>query len=216
MFKDETTLDKIQCWIFPGAVHSLVLGSPFLKLSKTLTTFRHRIKSRLSSAFHRIRLRLMGFEQQRLWGLLNDHPILAVPDTGSDVMLVSRKYAKETGLAVDWDYAKLEVEYADGSTDWTSGVARNVQWTVGDKTILCDFHVLDSLNVDVVLSNDYLFDMDVFAEHQEHFLMMDCKEDMMRFYGIRRIHTKSDEVDDDHLEDCELILESPLSNIPGH
>lgn len=203
MFKGEIILNKIQCWIFPGAIHNLVLGSPFLKASETLTTFRHRVKSRLVAMSRRLQLRLMGHEHQRLWGLLNGHPTLAVPDTGSNVMLVSRKYAKEAGLAVDWDYSKLEVEYADGSTDWTSGVARDVPWTVGETTIRCDFHVLDSLSVEVVLSNDYLYDMDVFSKHQEQFMMLNCEEDMLRFYGIRLVHGNPEGVEDDQLEDRE-------------
>lgn len=204
VFKGEATLNKIQCWIFPGAVHNLVLGSPFLKLSETFTKFRHRIKSRLSTLSRRLQLRLMGFERQRLWGLLNGHPTLALPDTGSDVMLVSRKYAKEVGLTVDWSHGNwLEVEYADGSTDWTSGVARNVPWTVGETTILCDFHVLNSLSVDLVLSNDYLFDMNVFSEHQEQLLSTDCEEDMLRFFGIRLVHNASEGLDGDQLQDGE-------------
>ncbi|KAK0639684.1 hypothetical protein B0T16DRAFT_337399 [Cercophora newfieldiana] len=198
VFQGETTLNKIQCWVFPGAVHDLVLGSPFLNFSETLT----KSKSRLATMSRPLGLQPMGFKQQRLWGLLNNQPTLAVPDTGSDVMLVSRQYAMNVGLKVDWGYGgRLEVEYADGSTDWTSGIARDVPWTVGDTTVSCDFHVLDNLSVDVVLSNDYLFDMDVFSEHQEHLLSMDCDEDMLSFFGIRLLHRSSEGPSDDGLED---------------
>ena len=66
----------------------------------------------------------------------NGHPTLALPDTGSDLMLVSREYAQKLKLEVDWDFDNwLEVQFADGSTGWTSGVARNVEWTVDDVSI---------------------------------------------------------------------------------
>ncbi|KAK3369411.1 hypothetical protein B0T24DRAFT_506498, partial [Lasiosphaeria ovina] len=202
VFKGENALNTIQCWIFPGSIHDLVLGKPFLRISETLTRFKHRIKSRLAGLSRRLRLRLLGQEQQRLWGLLNGQPTLALPDTGSDVMLVSRKYARELGLTVDWDVGVwLEVEYADGSTGWTSGVARSVPWTLGSTTILCDFHVLDDLCVDVVLSNNYLFDMDVFSTHQENFLDMDSEEDILRFCGIRLLHKATGELDSDLVAD---------------
>jgi hypothetical protein len=196
VFRGESSLSKIQCWIFPESVHELVLGNPFIKLSETLTRFRHRIKSRLAAFSRRLRLRLMGFEQQRVWSLLSGHLTMVLPDTGSDVMLVSSKYAEETGLEVDghpdnW----LEVQYVDGSTDWTSGVARNVSWSVGNTTVSCDFHVLDSLDVDVVLSNDYLFGMDIFSEHQEELLSLDSEEDMVRFFGIRLVHSPKQDID---------------------
>jgi hypothetical protein len=119
-FKGENVLNTMRCWIFPGSIHDLVLGKPFLSLTETLTTFKHRIKSRLASFSKRLRLRLLGREQQRLWGTLDGHPTLALPDTGSDAMLVSGDYANKCGLTVDEsEDGRLEVEYADGSRSWT-------------------------------------------------------------------------------------------------
>ena len=43
----------------------------------------------------------------------------------------------------------LKLEYADGSSERTSGAVRDVRWTVGHSTVLCDFHVLDDLCVDL-------------------------------------------------------------------
>jgi len=195
VFKGESTLSTISCWIFPGLVHDLVLGKPFLAISKTLTTFKHRIKSRLKASLSRLRLMLLGHEQQRLCGLFNGQPTLALPDTGSDIMLVSRDYAQKCDLEVDWSEKNHhELEYADGSIGRTSGVARDVEWTVGSSTILCDFYVLDDLRVDVLLSSDYLFGMDVFSAQAEQFFELES-EDRVFFYNIRLVNKVSGQVE---------------------
>ncbi|KAL4904978.1 hypothetical protein BDW74DRAFT_178545 [Aspergillus multicolor] len=117
---------------------------------------------------------LLGDESRQLSGYLNGISTSALPDTGSNVMLVSTTYAKRHGLKVDEGLEDLlEVEFADGSTAWTSGVVRDASWSVCGKTIRCDFHVLDSLCVDVVLNNDYLFDNGVFSEFEEYFFDAD-------------------------------------------
>jgi len=187
-FKGESKLSNVQAWILPGSVHDLALGNPFLRQSETLTTFKHRIKSRMRGLSSRLCLNLLGRERQRLWGSLNGRRTLALPDTGSDLMLISRAYARRLNLKVDTDSATwLEVEFADGSTGQTSGIARREKWTVGDKTVRCDFHVLDNLWVDLVLSNNYLFEMDIFTNHQDCFLDVDSGKRATRFSAIRLI-----------------------------
>ena len=146
---------------------------------------------------------LLGREQQWLDGLLNGQPTLALPDTGSDMMFVSRKYAQSHGLKVDWgEENHVEVEYADGSTEWTSGVARDIQWTVGSSTIVCDFHVLDDICVDVVLSNDYLYHMEVFSAHAKHLVELMSGEDRTYLCTIRLVNNSSGQ-----LENAEMVVD---------
>lgn len=205
IFSGESTMHWLKCWVLPGCVHSLVLGNEFLKATKTLTRFASRIKSKPVGLPRRLRLRLLGEEKQRLWGFLNGHLTAALPDTGSDVMLISNDYAQKIGVTIDRDCENwLEVEFADGSTAWTSGVARNVPWTVGGKTIRCDFHVLDDLCVDVVLSNDYLFETSAFSEHSDWLFDTNSEEDLFQLCNIRLIGRFSDNLmglEDEYLED---------------
>ncbi|OIW26520.1 hypothetical protein CONLIGDRAFT_478787 [Coniochaeta ligniaria NRRL 30616] len=214
-FSGERTPHVLECWVLPGCVHSLVLGNNFLRATQTLTKFASRIKSKVIGLPKRLRLRLLGEEKQRLWGYLNGNLTAALPDTGSDVMLISRDYAEKMGLAIDGGCENwLEVEYADGSTAWTSGVARHVLWTVGGKTVRCDFHVLDDLCVDVVLSNDYLFKARVFSEHSDCFFDTDSEEELFQLCNIRLIGRFSDTLsglEDEYLED----VTSPTAFGPG-
>lgn len=206
-FSGETTAHIWECWVLPGCLHPLVLGRKFLRDTQTLTKCISRIKSRLVSLPKRLGLRLLGAEKQRLWGYLDGNLTAALPDTGSDVMLVSSDYARKIGLNVDRGRSNwLEVEFADGSTAWTSGVARNVPWSVGGKMVHCDFHVLDNLCVDVVLSNDYLFETRVFSENSDCFFDTDSEEDLLQLCNIRLIGRFSDGLgglEDEYLEDGE-------------
>ncbi|GES58895.1 hypothetical protein ATEIFO6365_0003017800 [Aspergillus terreus] len=187
-FAKEQKPHILNCWILPGCVHDIVLGSHFLNATKTLTTFKNRIRSKLVDLPRRLRLRLLGEEKQRLWGYLDGHLTAALPDTGSDVMFISSTYARNIGLLIDRDFEELlEVEFADGTTAWTSGVIRDVPWEVGGTTVRCDFHVLDALCVDVVLSKNYLFDLNVFSESSEYFFSVDSEDDLFQLFNIRLI-----------------------------
>lgn len=71
----------------------------------------------------------------------------------------------------------LEVELlADESTCLASVVVRDVSWAVGDKIVRCDFHVLDDFVVYVVMSKDYLSDLDIFSTYPELSIDIDSGE----------------------------------------
>jgi len=207
-FAGEAKKHLLSCWVLPGCVHDLVLGNSFLRATQTLTNYlTRRIKHRLITLPKRLGLHLLGEERQRLRGYLNGHLTSALADTGSDVMLLSTEYARKVGLLADSDQQnRLEVEFADGSTAWTSGVVWDVPWTVGDRTLRCDFHILDDLCVDVVLSKDYLFETNVFAEHGDSFFNIGGKDedDSLQLCNIRLISRYGDVLsglEDEYLED---------------
>lgn len=203
----------LNCWILPGCVHDIVLGNHFLNATQTLTKFKNRIKSKLVDLPRRLRLRLLGEEKQRLWGYLDGHLTAALPDTGSDVMLISSIYARRIGLLINRDFEQLlEVEFADGTTAWTSGVIRDVPWEVGGATVRCDFHVLDALCVDVVLSKDYLFDLNVFSENSEYFFNVDSEDDLFQLFNIRLIGRYGDTLnilEEEYLQDGKRRVPEP-------
>jgi hypothetical protein len=124
-------------------------------------------------------LRLLGEEKQRLLGSLDGHLTAVLLDIGSDVMLISSTYAWQIGLTIDRDFGNwLKVEFANRTTAGTSGIVRDVSWNVGWKTVRCDFHVLDDLCVDVILSKNYLFDLNVFLEYRDYLFDIDSEEDL--------------------------------------
>ncbi|KAL3462801.1 hypothetical protein BJX64DRAFT_258608 [Aspergillus heterothallicus] len=208
-FAGEQKSHLVPCWILPGSLHSLILGSPFLRATETLTRYISRIKSRLARTPKIPRFYLLGEENQRLVGYLNGTLTRALPDTGSDLMLVQRAYAMQAKMTVDNDPDKaLQVEFADGSTAWTSGVVHDTVWNVGRSSVRCDFHVLDDLCVDVVLSNQYLFKNNAFSEFEEYFIDSNSEEDLQRLCNVRLISGFGEalgRLEDDYQQD----LESP-------
>lgn len=184
-FAAEKTEHILKCWILQESAHDLILGSSFLKATQTLTRFVRRIKSKVIALPRRLRLQLLDNGNQRLCGYLNGNYTAAFPDTGSDAMLVSRAYAERNGLDIDTDI-NYQIELGDGTIAWTSGTVRDMEWKVGGMAIRCDFHVLDDLCVDVVLSNDYLFDFKIFSEYTKY-LDDGIEEDLSQFCNIRLI-----------------------------
>ncbi|KAK1761642.1 hypothetical protein QBC33DRAFT_605037 [Phialemonium atrogriseum] len=160
-FAKERKTHPVKCWILPGCAYDVILGSGFLKATQTLTKWVNRIK----------------------------RTVVSLPrDTGSDVMLVSLKYARALGLSIDDSAShKLELELGDESTAYTCGLVHDVQWNVGDRATRCDFYVLEDLNVDVVLSSEYVFDLDIYSECSGYLFDVDAGQDLLELCHIRLI-----------------------------
>ncbi len=169
-FKDEKTTHDRDFHVLPGSIHDIVLGRPFLKATQTLTKFMHRLKKKVVACPGLWkRLRLMGSPRQRVGGYLHGQWIGACPDTGSDVMVMSRSYANERVFHVERHTTCLE--FLDGSFAYTDGMVRGVTWNWNgeDQLYKCDFHVLDNLPCPVVLSSDFLFTQNAFSAYEESF-----------------------------------------------
>ncbi|KAK1475123.1 hypothetical protein CCUS01_16944 [Colletotrichum cuscutae] len=104
----------------------------------------------------------------------------ALPDTGSDVMVMSKAYAISRGFNIDRNLQKfLDLELADGSEAFTCGLVRGVDWTfaASRQSVKCDFYVLEDLCTNVVLTNDFLFGVDVFSTESEFLSKLPYSED---------------------------------------
>ncbi|KAL7905317.1 hypothetical protein GGI35DRAFT_461394 [Trichoderma velutinum] len=197
-FSKERDTHTVKCWILPGCVSDLVLGNGFLRATNALKKVCHRIKSKLLGTPKLLQLSYLGNEKQRLRGYLNGHLTAALPDTGSDVMLINGAYARGIGLEVDSNIGNRgTIRLADGSTAVIGGIVRDVEWRVGSATVQCNFYVLENLCVDVILSNNYLFEMNIFSEQEEYFFNInsdddfeDDNQDYVLYFCILSIETK--------------------------
>ncbi|KOS19812.1 hypothetical protein ESCO_005787 [Escovopsis weberi] len=216
-FEGEQHEHTLSCWIIPNCIHDLILGRDFLGATKTLTQYARRIGNKVVSWPGKLRLTYLDGERQRLWGWFGDFFVDALPDTGSDLMLMSGQFARRIGLQVDESFENwLEVEFADGTTEWTSGVVRNVPWTVGDETIRCDFHVLEDLRVDVILSKDYLFGMNAFSEYGKFFSDTSAEVDLYKLYNagsVGKYNGTPSIFNSEHLDELDSDAESSVVDI---
>ncbi|KAK1851576.1 hypothetical protein CCHR01_05774 [Colletotrichum chrysophilum] len=214
-FANDPKPHSLTCWILPGSSNDFVLGSRFLRATKTLTTSMHRITKVFRSS--RFRLRLLGEERQRILGAFNNQVTTALADTGSDLMLVSLDRVLSHGLSMSSGRNdRTEVELADGSRTWTCGIVKNATWRIGESPVRCDFHVLDGLPADVILSKDYLFEQNIFANHFESSFDIDSVEGISLLCGVRVIEEglyDLDELEQEFLRDSKQF---PCNYIEHH
>ncbi|KAK4032542.1 hypothetical protein C8A01DRAFT_20385 [Parachaetomium inaequale] len=193
----EHTAHWLDCLVLPKCAHDLILGDAFLRATETLTKFKHRISTTLRSLGTKLlrRLNYMGTNadegRRQLWGYLDGELVAALPDSGSDIMAVSAEYARRRGFWVDRGRDRqVMVQFADGSTAWTDGVVAGLEWEFGlggAKPVRDDFYVLEDLPVDVVFSGDFVFDRDVFGEHDGSLQLYGTVLDALQLCNIRLI-----------------------------
>jgi hypothetical protein len=171
-FSGESKVYSLKCFVLPICQHALILGAKVLRQSKTLTDFRNRIKTCIRPLTRRFGLHLLDSERERVWGFLDGCQTSALADFGSDVMAISASYAQKLGLRVNKQFRnRIEVEFADGSSTITAGMVFGVDWMFGDAGAVfkCDFHVLNNLPADVILSNEFLWEQDAFRTYDQYF-----------------------------------------------
>lgn len=178
-FKGEAESHQLKFVVLPRCIKDVILGSPFLRLTKLFEHHAHRIVRKIRT-FPGARACYTA-SQERVVGILDGELVHALPDTGSDVMLISETYARRRGLSIDQStHYCFPLTFADGSQSWTSGIAKDVPWeygTDGGMSTLCDFYVLPDLQCDVLLSYDFLHLTDAFSLHERWMSPLDEPED---------------------------------------
>lgn len=170
VFKGEKKVYQVQFNVMREAVHDVIIGSPFLKLTKTFTRYKHRLQQMLREVWLP-RLRFLG-SHQYVRGRMNGSCVDAVPDTGADVPVMSLSFAKEHGFEVITDPEhRILLQFADGSTATTIGMVRNMNWSFGSSGAQhhIDAYVLEELQTGLILDNTFLYDTNAFVAHERDF-----------------------------------------------
>ena len=138
-------------------------------------------------------MHLMGNPEEIL-GQIDGYLTSACPDTGSDIMAMSSHFCQQRGYSVDDSQEnKIKVQFADGSFGWTQGKVSGIDWRFGhdqspSDSFTVDFYVLPNLPCNVILSNEFLFDNNVFDRFEEFFVRGEEDEDGFdSFYLIQRV-----------------------------
>jgi hypothetical protein len=173
-FAEEPEIYMREFHVLPKCVHDIILGGPFLSLTQTFTKFAHRVVKKLRGLSSRHRVCSTGSSQQMLAGWANGQSVLALPDTGSDICLMSLRYACERGYRIDTDPKHRELmEFVDGSTAETCGRVEGFQWEFDRSDIQVhtpEIHVLENLQTDLLLGYEFLENSDAFVTHEELFI----------------------------------------------
>jgi len=153
---------------------------------------------------HNVALRLLdghsAFDNEdkaRLAGFVGGLPCVAVPDTGSTIMAMAASFAADRGRDID-PTRRIKVRFADGSEATTLGTA-TASWALreDDYPVNYEWHVLEGLSVNAILSIDYIKSHDIFGgEHESSFVDADTAVDWEHsdIFGILRVAEGSEEL----------------------
>lgn len=199
-FLGEKESYTLLCIVLEKCIHPLVLGSQFLRITQTLTKYTHRIKNIFSNILELNFLAVLEAEQYLLDGYLNGQAADIVPDTGSDIMVMSLLCAQRLGLQVhDGPQHRTKIQFIDGSEAYTIGMVQGVKWRFqryldwGRHTLRRDgyeFHIIQHLPVDAIVNNDFIHKVRVFETHTHRLVCRRLGEAEPGIYGIRYIESQ--------------------------
>ena len=184
-FRNETESHQLTFHLLSDCVHDVILGKAFLKATKTFSNTllqARRVVTRLVQRIATRRLFYLGDSAPRFTGLLNGRPREALGDTGAQGLFMNEAFARAKGFSIiDDPDSTLNVQFADGSTARTMGMTYGVKWEYGlggsGKEHTLDFHILKDAPADVILSDDFLYDTEAFAEYDCYLVDEDEEED---------------------------------------
>jgi predicted aspartyl protease len=167
-FKGGAQVYELEFQILSDCVYDVIIGQEFLKTSETLCANRHRLQIQKSTPRDVRYVNLCGSPSQILLGLIDGEAVNALPDTGSEVNIMSEAYAESRGYEIkkiedDMD----ELRFADGSSQRTLGKV-NAKWAFHDDpggSINVTFEVLERCPYEVIIGLDILYEHDVYNKH---------------------------------------------------
>ena len=121
---------EISFYVFAECCFDVVIGDPFLRATRTMSTNEHRLSwiPRPKWALYVRRINLLGCPSQQMRGKLSGEEVFALADTGAEGgNLVSYDYAKRRGwLTSDLVGKRSLLQFPDGSQSRTEGQVRKV------------------------------------------------------------------------------------------
>lgn len=200
-------------WVFSKLVEPLVVGRKFLESTETLTRFRHRLHKVFASRGSSLRILHMELPRWRINCTVNDRQVMANPDTGSDLDLVSLDYAQRCGLRIHRSEPDCQsVEFADLSQKKLAGFVL-VPFQFGSspssnaEQVSRQFHVLEGLTSDILVGNNTLEDFDAFNTYRSEMVDLEEYDYHIDFHLIRWVQ-KSGNADflDQNFRDIDFSL----------
>lgn len=201
-FTGEETSHALLCVVLEKCIHPLVLGCQFLQATETMTRYTQRIRNVFSNTFCLNYFGVAEAQQQILLGFLHGTLANVLPDTGSDLLVMSQSFAEQLGLPIeDGPNDRTKVQFIDGSEEYTVGRVRGVQWDFRIPLDLWrkqagrraqphyDFHIIEHLPVDVIANNDFIDDFGIYGRNSHRLQTRVPSSEQAGIYGIKYIES---------------------------
>jgi len=157
-------------YVFMKLASPIIMGLAFLEQTETMSKHRDRLLRVPRPAYQPIQVYSVGRPRNQLYCYLNNSYVPAIPDSGSELNLMTRSFASRNGLHIK--IAKEVVEFADGTIAVTSGVVRTKLSIRKDQTRkyrtipTADFYLMDDLRHDLIVGEDSLEKLKIFTKGQ--------------------------------------------------
>ena len=167
---------KMKCWFYvlPKLASPLIMGSQFLRDTRTMSHFTHRLEDQPSCTPFAPMVNLISSTQQakrRLVAFIDDRQTYINADSGSHLDLVSSAYTKKYGYKVDRRReCRKRIRLADATTAETIGQVKVELMLHDGSTYLKTFDVLPGLTSEVLIGEDTLAELKIFTEHESSFI----------------------------------------------
>lgn len=165
--------------ILASCPYDVLIGAKFLEETETLSIHRNRLKKRQVSSRDTHSVNLCGSPSQLLRGYLNTEPVSVLPDTGSQVNLMSERYARDHGLIIDTkDDSRRLLRFADDTTQKTMGKVA-AKWAFDDdpgEPMDLIFDVLPECAYDVILGQDVLYQHNAYTIHSSSMIEIEAED----------------------------------------
>jgi hypothetical protein len=209
-FHGEAESHLLKFYLLQDCVHDVILGKAFLKATKTFSNMvlkARRVITNFAQGLATLRLNYLGDSAPRFTGLLNGQIYQAIGDTGAQGLFMSEVFAWANGYPIIGDAdSTMTVQYADGSTATTIGMAFGIEWEYGlgddNMKYVLDFHILEDAPADVILSDSFLYDTEAFAKYDCYLMEVDDEDG------------EDDEEDKGHLFAIKLFKKEVQSGMP--
>ena len=169
---------KMQCSFYVWkklAGPGMIMGRAFLEATKTLSSFRHRLQAR-TSKLRMPMLREISSQTDesstRLLCSINGHRTHVNPDTGSDLDVMSLRFAYESKYDIDTTIRK-NVQLGDGTIVETVGQVHNLSVSLGHISHYKTFDILPQLASDIILGETTLEELNAYTDYQDCFERLD-------------------------------------------
>ncbi|KAI4663449.1 uncharacterized protein J4E78_003863 [Alternaria triticimaculans] len=176
--------------VFEHLALPVLIGMTFLQATETINKYTSRMVDLPGTRKRSLRLYSMGNATNQVSCIIEGRRISAAADTGSEIALISGTYARKRGLSIREGCEELEL--ADGSLEYTSGFAYarisvldRSHWEKRSTSISASkwkakpglrpewirFHVLECLQLDVLLDERTSDALDVFKNGFVEFML---------------------------------------------
>ena len=172
--KETGTKVKLWFYILPRLTSQLIMGSQFLRDTQTMSHFTHRLEDLLPCTPCVPMVNLISPTQQakrRLVASIDGRQTYINADTGSHLDLMSAAYRKKYGYKLDRRReCRKRLLLADATAAETIGQVRAEVTLHDGSTYLKTFDVLPGLISEVLIGEDTLAELKIFAEHESSFM----------------------------------------------